>query len=512
VAVLDVLRKATFGARVAEDEADKLGAYFVETDHWRRLFDDQVDIIYGPKGTGKSALYSLLIARVSELFDRRILLVPGENPRGATAFRNLVVDPPASEMEFIALWKMFFACLLADALENNGITNSHAQQMRKPLHEAGLLTSKSTLTQLLKLAIDYVKHNFQGIEGGVKLDPITQLPIGVTGRIIFNEPSLKQRQAGIMSVDTLISFGQDALSQEGYTVWFLLDRLDVAFTDSTELEYRALRALFRVYLDLKNHPNIKCKIFLRTDIWQRITKQGFREASHITREITLDWNRSSLLNMIIRRAAENPDLLAYFSTTKIDTLASATAQETLLSKMLPDQVDIGSNKPNTFDWMLSRTVDGTGKYAPRELIHLMESIRTNQIRELEMGKPEPDNGRLFSRNVFKEALPTVSKVRLEQTLYAEYPLLKPILEKLRGMKTNQTATTLKEIWERSIDEARTLATQLVEVGFFEQRGDRTNPQYWVPFLYRDALDLVQGGADDPTPPKHVNDGDTPVPV
>jgi hypothetical protein len=43
--------------------------------------------------------------------------------------------------------------------------------------------------------------------------------------------------------------------------------------------------------------------------------------------------------------------------------------------------------------------------------------------------------------------------------------------------------------------AVTQATQLVAVGFFEQRGTRAAPEYWVPFLYRDALDMVQGAAE-----------------
>ena len=33
------------------------------------------------------------------------------------------------------------------------------------------------------------------------------------------------------------------------------------------------------------------------------------------------------------------------------------------------------------------------------------------------------------------------------------------------------------------------------IGFFEQRGDKVSPAYWVPFLYQPALELVQGSAD-----------------
>ena len=54
---------ATFGSRVAEDEGEGLLSYFVETEQWRKLIAGDVDIVYGAKGAGKSALYSLLVGQ-----------------------------------------------------------------------------------------------------------------------------------------------------------------------------------------------------------------------------------------------------------------------------------------------------------------------------------------------------------------------------------------------------------------------------------------------------------------
>src|SRR5207237_881456 len=58
-----VLRTLNFGQRIAEDERDYLARYFVETDQWRRMYSGEVDIVYGAKGSGKSALYFLLLDR-----------------------------------------------------------------------------------------------------------------------------------------------------------------------------------------------------------------------------------------------------------------------------------------------------------------------------------------------------------------------------------------------------------------------------------------------------------------
>jgi hypothetical protein len=93
-----------------------------------------------------------------------------------------------------------------------------------------------------------------------------------------------------------------------------------------------------------------------------------------------------------------------------------------------------------------------------------------------------------------EDLREVSEVRLQQTLYAEYPNLKPFVEKLNGEKAEQSVETLAKIWKISVEEALSVAETLVGVGFFNRPGNKDNPTFWVPFLYRDALNLVQGRA------------------
>lgn|SRR5574341_280667 len=492
-----ILRSISFGHRVAEDETDVLSTYFVETDHWLRLYRGDIDVVYGPKGSGKSALYSLLLSKNSELFDRNIFLVAGENPRGATAFRDLVTDPPASEREFVGLWKLYIVSLLHSALAEYGIRNDSARQLGEALAREGLVKGTLSLAGLLRAVVDYARRALrpQAFEAGVEVDPITQLPKGFKGKIIFSEPGRQASDPELTSVDRLLDLANAGLSDAQFQCWVLLDRLDVAFAEDTDLENNALRALFRVYLDVLALSNVKLKIFLRTDIWTRITTQGFREASHITRHVTITWNRSSLLNLVVRRALHNDEIRKAYAVSEDLSRQSVEAQEKFFFRLCPDQVDVGPNKPNTFDWLLSRTRDGTKSNAPRELIHFLNSLREVQVKRIEIGEDVPEAEQLFARPSFKDALPEVSKVRLEQTLYAEYPAQKDWLERLRGAKTLHTPETLADIWGLSEDEATTRASELATIGFFETRGTRQEPEYWVPFLYRDALDLVQGAAE-----------------
>jgi hypothetical protein len=260
---------------------------------------------------------------------------------------------------------------------------------------------------------------------------------------------------------------------------------------SPELEENALRALFQVYLDLLALEYVRLKIFLRTDIWRRLTKKGFREASHITRHTTINWDKPSLVNLVARRALQSDALVRFSGVEKDHVLLSNEGQLTFLDAVFPDQVDVGPNKPKTFDWLLSRTADGTTQSAPRELIHLLNAAREAELRRLDLGTPEGDDHVLFSRSALKEGLPEVSKVRLEQTLFAEYPDLRDRILALQQEKTLQRLESLARIWGLAEADAAVIAEQLVEVGFFQKRGPKEDPEYWVPFLYRPALQMIK---------------------
>src|SRR5882724_11331389 len=104
---LEVLTTTTFGQRIAEDEIDTLNSYFVETEQWRKVISGQVDVVYGPKGSGKSALYALLRGNQDALNVQGIILAAGENVRGTPVFEALVTDPPSGEEQFRGLWKVY---------------------------------------------------------------------------------------------------------------------------------------------------------------------------------------------------------------------------------------------------------------------------------------------------------------------------------------------------------------------------------------------------------------------
>jgi len=495
----EVLKESTFGKRVAEEEIDALGEYFVKTSLYDRILAGHVDVIYGAKGSGKSAIYFSLLKADNELFESGVLIKSGENPRGTPAFKDLVSDPPASEEEFRGLWKLYCLSLIGIVLRDFDVRSEEAAQLNAHLESADHIPRDASLPALIRRCLDYVRslRGLESVEGGLKLDPNTGLPAGVTGKITLREPAARESKAGMQSLDALLRVGNTALRNANYKVWILLDRLDVAFADSAELETNALRALFKTYLDFASLDNVRLKIFLRTDIWKRITDNGFRESSHITRHATITWTDPFLLDLIIRRAVSNKPIREFYSVTEAGVLSNFQARVDFFYRVFPDKVDPGQKKPRSFDWMLSRTRDAQGPAAPRELIHLVNAIQEVQLAKYDVGSPEPPHSYLFDRSAFKDAMRDVSRVRVEQTIYAEYPEVKPWIQDIEGEKTEQSIDSLADLWEVQKQETTLRAQRLVDIGFFEMLGKRESPRFKVPFLYRTYLAMLQGKADQP---------------
>ena len=491
------LQEITFGERVAEEETQNLFRYFVETDDWRRVFDGEIDVIYGAKGSGKSAIFTILDAHNEKLFDKNILLTTAENPRGDTVFGGLSIDPPTGESEFVRLWKLYFIVITHAEIEKWHNENDYFTELKNILEDSGLIPPQKGLKSILKVCRDYLKQllNIESLQPGIDLNEATGIPSGISFKVSFREPNRNEVNAGIKSIDYLYNLLEMALNQSKFALWIAVDRLDVAFTENIELETNALKALFKVYLDLTPLSNLKIKIFLRDDIWKRITNEGFREASHITKNLTINWKKETIVNLIIRRLLHNQNIIDKYNLDKDSILLDYKKQEDLFYKFFPIKIEIGKKQSKTIDWILGRIKDGKGIFSPREMIHLFNEAKIEQIKKFQIGQNDLEGDNLIGRNAFKIALNAVSKVRLEQTIYAEFPNLKQYIQMLESGKTEHRIDSLARIWSLSIDETKLYAKKLVEIGFFEEKGDFRNPKFWVPFIYRNELKMIQGAAE-----------------
>jgi len=490
-----LLQKSSFGESIAELEAEKLKDYFLKTDYWLQVRNGTTDVIYGAKGAGKSAIYMSLVNDEGSLNDQGILISLAENPAGNTVFSSLTNDPPTSHTEFIRLWKLYFLVIAARAIEQ--FEDDEAKKVKDILKDCNLIPAQNKLSSLLKVCIDFVKSfaNSKELSTTSEFDPVTGMYSGQKFSITFGEPTKNDFERGLVPYEHVFDLLVSSLEKNKKTIWITIDRLDVAFLESEELETNAIKALFKTYLDLVPYSNnLKLKIFLRDDIWNRILNDGFREASHITKYQQIIWSKEALLNLIIRRLLDNDIIVSTFSINKEEILSSIDEQEKLFYRFFLPQVDIGSRKLSTLEWIFSRTKDGKGINTPREIIQLLSQARSLEIKRLETGINDLPDEILISRFALKEAAFEVSKQRMEQTLYAEFPLLKPYMEFLRGDKAEHSPQTLMAKWGLSLTQTMETLRKLIDVGFIEVIGVTPNLRYKIPFLYRPYLDIIQGKA------------------
>lgn len=135
------------------------------------IYNGDVDIVFGAKGSGKSALYTLLLKRIDEFKEKKVILLSAEKPTGQTVFSDVSDEPPTAEKEFITLWKVYFLQIICDWLITNGHNSGHAKTVIDKLIEAGLVEQQNTLKRFVNSAMRFARQlvNIESVEGGLQL-------------------------------------------------------------------------------------------------------------------------------------------------------------------------------------------------------------------------------------------------------------------------------------------------------------------------------------------------------
>lgn len=473
------LSEIKIGNRVAEQDVEGLKSYFIKTSLWHSIIDEDTDVIFGCKGSGKSALYNYLATTEYDLLDKNVHLLLAENPKGASAFKDFNISPPKNEFEFKSIWKLYFIVLIAQKLSDENYTDSNLKIVTEKLQDSDLIQRRMSFTSIVRMVRDYIKKIT--IEPALGLDPNSGMPNKVAMKISLNEPSNKDADKGVVSVDNLLHCLNSSLELKGEKIWVTIDRLDAVFQENLDLETMALRTLFQVYIDLQVYNQFRLIIFLRDDIWNRIIEGGFREASHITRSDTIKWGKISLFNLIMSRFENNPQLL---KSLMIDE-TSEERRNLLFAKIFPKKNSTGADF--TFEWLVAKIRDGLDNASPRELIHIVSVAIKHEISLVEAKAAKRET--LLSMDSLYEGIREASKTKLE-TVVAEYPKLKNLIYRLKGKKPRLKFEELKDLWSTSKKDTAILIKNLIKVGFFKD--ESSNEEYTdllIPIIFRPALSI-----------------------
>jgi len=483
---IDVLKNINIGTSVAEQEMEGLKEYFLKTYLWEELLGSKVDIIFGCKGSGKSAIYNYLSSYEYELLSKNVILTLAENTRGAVAFKDLNTNPPENEFEFKCIWKLYFILIIAQKLLDANFSDPDFKIVIEKLQDSDLMARRPSFTSTVKMVRDYVRRISPSFEATMGMNEHSGLVDKFGLKVSLLEPAVKHSDKGIISVDSMLHhLNKSLVRQKDSAVWLAIDRLDAIFQENFELEATALRTLFQVYNDLTAYSNIRLIIFLRDDIWNRIIEKGFRETSHIVKKESINWDKNSLFYLLMTRFKRNSQLLQYVGLNKVENKYEMSI---LFEKIFPLKISNGTKF--IFDWLIARIEDGNGNALPRELIEIINIAIKSEIKALNEGIYRDG---LISLESIESGLKYASNTKLD-TLVAEYPKLKYYIYKLKSSKVRLKFEEIKDAWGISKKDATIISNNLLKLGFFKQE---TLPDgsliYLVPVIYRPALKMNYGG-------------------
>jgi hypothetical protein len=281
-----------------------------------------------------------------------------------------------------------------------------------------LPSSGYSLDKIFNNVIHFLKQvaTLDFFQPEAEFNPLTGT-FSLKGKISFQEYSAVNNKEGFYTSDDLFEKLNEDLETADETIWFLLDRLDVAFIDSKELERRALKSLFLVYNSLKKYDNIRLKIFLRSDIMAKVSYDGLREASHLANKMTTILIDNRLMfNILVRRVASNEKILIKYGFDEVKVLSDVQEQQRFLTFIFPDKTE----GVKTFDWLLENIKDANDSFTPREMISFLLKCRECQLELLDQGYPMPEVP-LISPEAIQKAIRLMSNDKFNLTLIPENP-------------------------------------------------------------------------------------------
>jgi hypothetical protein len=479
----ELLNRLFFGQVDSESE-QRLDEKFLRTSDFERFVGpSRIDLVLGPKGSGKSALYQLFdrheqtVRRWSSaaLQDVVINASNGMRDLSALAGDNLTKVLLTPEIDFERLWTSYIGWKAAEAAANGGLGSSgrlrHFQQALNLRRDWRVWTlARRGWHALISDALP----------GSLK---VTVFGTGI---------ELGAGKAKPWDMSEVLRLVDAAAAAQRKTIWLLFDNLDELLSTNRRRRIEALNALFTACNQLRaSYPNIHPRIFLRTDIWDDIE---FNNKSHwADKQLRLTWTDDQLLRLMIKRAVTDDAVRAHIaaliptltSPQSIDDI-SAPELRAALYLIFQSLIYPKENKGDAWKWMLEHSADGHGQALPRELITFGNIARDHQKESR-----YPVDGQLISAEAIRRAHADVSRMRCE-TFLAEFPELRAHFNRFNGRTTARFhRAELERLMDGLQPAGNAMIDTLCEVGVIKPvMGHRdTAREFEVPLLYRPGLKL-----------------------
>jgi cellulose biosynthesis protein BcsQ len=447
-----IIESLNFPPLNAADPKQNLNDLFQRTDNFGKFLDPSTCLIKGRKGTGKTALYLLLLKHSNiahKLANGRLDNITFLSGHGSfdpsrpsrTEFEVVYQSLVESKGSWEVFWRSYLIVKVYQD-RNIGFLSIIKGDKFKVLRDILKPLSKDGWQS---------EHTQASIRLSTEIDLKLILPDAID---LLNQAQQKKEKF----------------------LWFLYDDLDEDFPERGGIRQLALTGLFQLIqsCDARRMTSIRFKIFLREDIWNRL---NFDNKSHFNgRDLILKWSRIDFLRLAFRQATQSPDFKNLVDRyTPVETID--TANEETLSRALEPLWGIrrraGNKAKFVSRWIYERLTDSSGTSFPRSLSALLEGAKAQELtyKGLTSVQTATDD-RLIRGTSLEIGLEKASAERCE-AIEQEYSDLSEFFNALEGLPALLPKEQLKDIWQKtSIETAATFeefVTLLSEIGIAKWR-------------------------------------------
>lgn len=472
-----VLEVLDLGADVAENDSSLLN-YFVETTDFKTILSGSIDIVRGHKGLGKSAIYRTLL---SGRYDPPSTFIVDASDATSSDLFRATQALERTEDQFKLLWTAHLAAAAANEVLRVMPETSHdrdaLRQIREFLKYIGLLkeAKKASLLDSVRKAKSFSVGLGLSEEGLPSLNFSVELEKSTERTLVSEQHFLD-----------LIQLCVEVLRNNRKQLWLTIDRLDELFPKGSANESNALRALFRSHLTIcavrQGQMEVRCKIFVRTDIYDRITRdRGFTNVTHF-RDLNIIWNAKSIVALVARRVVANSEARRRLSHLGVRDSDPNSVWDALAPENIQSQ--------RSHIWIAKATSDSSGAFNPRNYITLL-SLSAKKSQDLLRSNPLGSYGEsVISSDAIVSSFGELSRKRLDDTVLAEFPGCRPYIERIRGglIAFDSKPQFANAIGVQSEDDAAVSEAidLLVEAGVLKKI---THSTFSIVYMYRPALQV-----------------------
>ena len=251
-----------------------------------------------------------------------------------------------------------------------------------------------------------------------------------------------------------------------------------------------LKGLLLAYRDVSDYKPLRTKIFLRDDVYLRVSDTGhFPALSHINSRATkpISWEIDDLLELVVKRLLTNASIVEMVGVNNSMQIDSDRRKQ-IFYELFPQKIDQGPAAEG-FKWICDRISDGNFIVTPRDLLSVIEQAKSIQIRQNQRDGVELSDNLLFTPDNIRKAVKEISTSNLETRIYPEYPDLKDKIKAFERGKADHNESSLHEILG---DDWVNITKRLVRIGFLYKRIKKNADIWTIPFFYSFALEITRG--------------------